>query len=65
MTNPFGPGFSFEPSDPSAPRRVHRGGSFLSAIDTVRQDYSPGARNRGDPASAACHIGFRCVRTPE
>jgi formylglycine-generating enzyme required for sulfatase activity len=64
-TNPFGPGFSFEPSDPTAPRRVYRGGSFLSAIDTVRQDYSPGARSRGDPASASCNLGFRCVRSPD
>jgi formylglycine-generating enzyme len=61
--NPFGPSFSYEPNDPTAPRRVQRGGSFLCAIDTLRQEFLPGARGRGDPMSAACHLGFRCVRS--
>ena len=61
---PAGPVASLEPSDPTAPRRVQRGGSFLSPVDSSRRDFGPGERSRGDPNSAASHLGFRCVKSP-
>jgi formylglycine-generating enzyme len=63
--NPFGPMSSYEPNDPASPRRVQRGGSYLCAVDTLRQGFPVGARGRGEPSSAACHLGFRCVRSPD
>jgi formylglycine-generating enzyme required for sulfatase activity len=62
--NPGGPATSYEPNDPTAPRRVQRGGSYLCVAGGSRPGYRPGVRCRGDPMSAACHIGFRCVRSP-
>ena len=62
--NPVGPPGSFEPSDPAAPRRVQRGGSFLSLANSPHPDFAAGARSRGDPNAAACHLGFRCVKSP-
>jgi formylglycine-generating enzyme required for sulfatase activity len=59
--NPQGPAKSFNPTEPDAPARVQRGGSFLCS-DNYCTRYLPGARGRGEPRSAASHIGFRCVR---
>jgi formylglycine-generating enzyme required for sulfatase activity len=60
--NPQGPLASFDPSEPDLYKRVQRGGSFLCA-DEYCMRYVPGARGKGEPSSAANHIGFRCVRT--
>jgi formylglycine-generating enzyme required for sulfatase activity len=60
--NPEGPGSSFDPQEPTLPKRVQRGGSYMcSDLYCVR--YRPGARGKGEPGSAAGHIGFRCVRS--
>jgi sulfatase modifying factor 1 len=65
--NPKGPQSSFDPEQADVPahlqlpKRVQRGGSFLCA-DNYCQRYLPGARGKGEPTSAANHIGFRCVR---
>jgi formylglycine-generating enzyme required for sulfatase activity len=60
--NPEGPASSFDPNEPGLPKRVQRGGSFLcSDLYCIR--YRPGARGKGEPNSAASHIGFRCVRS--
>jgi formylglycine-generating enzyme len=59
--NPKGPASSFDPLEPTVPKRVQRGGSFLcSDLYCVR--YLPGARGKGAPDSAASHVGFRCVQ---
>ncbi|HEU5118605.1 MAG TPA: formylglycine-generating enzyme family protein [Isosphaeraceae bacterium] len=59
--NPKGPSSSFDPNEPNLPKRVQRGGSYLcSDLYCVR--YLPGARGKGEPSSAAPHIGFRCVK---
>jgi sulfatase modifying factor 1 len=59
--NPGGPTSGFDPTEPSVPKRVQRGGSFL-CTDEYCASYRPGARGRGAPDSSANHIGFRLVR---
>lgn len=59
--NPKGPDFGFDLREQGVPKRVQRGGSFLCA-DNYCMRYLPGARGKGEPTSAASHIGFRCVK---
>jgi formylglycine-generating enzyme required for sulfatase activity len=58
--NPKGPASSFDPLEPTMAKRVQRGGSFL-CCDNYCKRYLPGARGKGEPSSAANHIGFRYV----
>jgi formylglycine-generating enzyme required for sulfatase activity len=58
--NPQGPA---NPVAKEEPRRVQRGGSFL-CCDNYCSRYLAGARGKGEPSSAASHIGFRCVLSP-
>jgi formylglycine-generating enzyme required for sulfatase activity len=62
--NPTGPRDSFDPAEPGAAKRVQRGGSFL-CTDQYCTRYWTGSRGKGEPDSAACHVGFRCVRSPD
>jgi formylglycine-generating enzyme required for sulfatase activity len=59
--NPLGPEDSFDPQEPGVAKRVQRGGSFMCS-DLYCTRYVPGARGKGEPESAAGHIGFRCVK---
>ncbi len=59
--NPPGPPDSFDPQEPGVPKRVQRGGSFLCS-DQYCSRYMVGSRGKGEPSSAADHIGFRCVQ---
>jgi formylglycine-generating enzyme required for sulfatase activity len=59
--NPRGPSDGFDPAEPGVPKRVQRGGSFLCSSQFCAR-YLVGSRGRGEPASAAGHLGFRCVR---
>jgi formylglycine-generating enzyme required for sulfatase activity len=61
---PQGPAVSCDPHEPGVPKRVQRGGSFL-CCDNYCMRYVPGARGKGEPTSAASHVGFRCVRSAE
>jgi formylglycine-generating enzyme len=61
--NPPGPIESFDPNEPGQPKRVQRGGSFL-CCESYCVRYLAGARGKGEPNSAANHIGFRCVSDP-
>ena len=61
--NPRGPDDSFDPLEPGIPKRVQRGGSFL-CTDQYCTRYMVGSRGKGDPRSAASHIGFRCAKSP-
>jgi sulfatase modifying factor 1 len=61
--NPQGPDASFDPSEPNARKRVHRGGSFL-CTDEYCSRYMVGTRGKGEVDTATNHLGFRCVKTP-
>ena len=60
--NPQGPTQqdSFDPYEPGVAKRVQRGGSFLCS-DHYCSRYRLGSRGKGEPVSAALHIGFRCA----
>lgn len=59
--NPQGPADSFDPSEPSVNKRVHKGGSFL-CTDQYCARYISGGRGKGDPDTGTNHVGFRLVR---
>lgn len=62
--NPQGPESttSYDPNEPDILKKVQRGGSFMcSDLYCIR--YLPGGRGKGEPNSAAMHLGFRCVRS--
>jgi len=58
--NPGGPAESYDPSDPYAPKRVVKGGSFLCNPDYC-ESYRPSARRGTPPDTGSSHTGFRCV----
>lgn len=62
--NPQGPAASFDPSEPGAKKRVHRGGSFL-CTDQYCSRYMVGTRGKGETSTGTNHLGFRCVKEPE
>ena len=62
--NPPGPTDSNDPDEPGVPKRVARGGSYLSS-ETNGAGYRPSARKKAPPDYAACDLGFRCARSTE
>jgi len=62
--NPQGPEIGFDPAEPTQPKRVHRGGSFL-CTDQYCTRYMVGTRGKGEVSTASNHLGFRCVRVPQ
>jgi len=62
--NPAGPADSFDPDEPSAPKRVMRGGSFLCNA-AYCASYRVAARMKSSPDTSTDHVGFRCVTTGE
>lgn len=63
LVDPSGPDRSLDPREPTVPKRVTRGGSFL-CNDTYCSAYRPSARQGTATDSGASHTGFRCVLTP-
>lgn len=63
VRNPTGPSSSFDPAEPGAAKRVHRGGSYLCVEDYCAR-YMAGTRGKGEVDSATDHLGFRCVKSP-
>jgi sulfatase modifying factor 1 len=61
--NPQGPDASYDPSEPTARKRVQRGGSFL-CTDQYCSRYRVGTRGKGEVSSGANHLGFRCIELP-
>lgn len=60
--DPRGPGTSFDPDEPQAQKRVHRGGSFL-CTDQYCSRYMVGSRGKGEVSTGTNHLGFRLVRS--
>jgi formylglycine-generating enzyme required for sulfatase activity len=61
--NPTGPLTSFDPNEPFASKRVHRGGSFL-CHKSYCKGYRITARMKTCPDTSLNHLGFRCATTP-
>lgn len=59
--NPQGPAQSYDPQEPTVPKRVQRGGSFL-CHDSYCSSYRASARMKSSPDTGLSHAGFRCVR---
>jgi formylglycine-generating enzyme len=62
--NPQGPDSSYDPHEPTVPKRVHRGGSYL-CHESYCSGYRPSARMKASPDTSLSHTGFRCVMTPD
>lgn len=61
--DPTGPTSSYDPLEPTIPKRVQRGGSFMCS-DNYCIGYRVAARMKGDAQSGSFHLGFRAVLTP-
>ncbi len=61
-TDPPGPAEGLDPDEPAVPKRVARGGSFLSS-ETNGAGYRTSARRKVAPAFASSELGFRCARS--
>jgi formylglycine-generating enzyme required for sulfatase activity len=60
--SPQGPDSPYDPDEPAARKRVHRGGSFL-CTDQYCSRYMIGTRGKGEISTGTNHLGFRCVRS--
>lgn len=61
LVNPQGPASSYDPEEPSVPKRVVRGGSFLCHASYCAS-YRVSARMKTSPDTGLEHTGFRCVK---
>ena len=59
--NPSGPSSSFDPEEPTVPKRSMRGGSFL-CNDDYCSGYRVARRMKSSPDTGLEHTGFRCVK---
>jgi formylglycine-generating enzyme len=59
--DPPGPAESLDPAEPGVPKRVARGGSFLSS-ETNGAGYRPSARRKEVLTFSSSDLGFRCAR---
>ncbi len=64
IQNPRGPQYSFDPQEPTIPKKVMRGGSFL-CNDSYCSGYRVARRMKSSPDSGFNHTGFRCVKDIE
>ncbi|MGQ7947293.1 formylglycine-generating enzyme family protein [Flavobacterium sp. WC2509] len=58
--NPKGPSKSYDPMEPTTPKKVVRGGSFLCNASYCK-GYRVTARMKSSPDTGLEHTGFRCV----
>jgi formylglycine-generating enzyme required for sulfatase activity len=59
--NPIGPEDSFDPQEPTVPKKTLRGGSFL-CNDSYCSGYRVASRMKVSMDTGLQHTGFRCVR---
>jgi formylglycine-generating enzyme required for sulfatase activity len=59
--NPQGPTEAHDPEEPTVPKRVIRGGSYLCS-DAYCRGYRPSARMKASADTGLSHTGFRCVK---
>lgn len=60
-TNPRGPASGYDPMEPTIPKKVVRGGSFL-CHSSYCKGYRVSARMKTSPDTGLEHTGFRCVK---
>lgn len=60
VKNPQGPDNSYDPDEPTVPKRSQKGGSFL-CHDSYCSSYRVSARMKSSPDTGLSHTGFRCV----
>jgi sulfatase modifying factor 1 len=60
LSNPKGPTKSYDPMEPTVPKKVVRGGSFLCNASYCK-GYRVTARMKSSPDTSLEHTGFRCV----
>lgn len=58
--NPQGPASSYDPMEPTVPKKVVRGGSFL-CNPSYCKGYRVTSRMKSSPDTSLEHTGFRCV----
>lgn len=61
IVDPQGPTKSYDPEEPTASKRVTRGGSFL-CNEAYCSGYRCARRMKSTPDSGLEHLGFRCVQ---
>jgi len=61
VIDPQGPTHSYDPEEPTMPKKVLRGGSFL-CNETYCSGYRVAARMKTSPDTSMEHEGFRCVQ---
>jgi formylglycine-generating enzyme required for sulfatase activity len=59
--NPKGPASSYDPMEPTIPKKVVRGGSFMCHASYCK-GYRVSARMKTSPDTGLEHTGFRCVK---
>lgn len=61
QVNPRGPASGYDPMEPTIPKKVVRGGSFL-CHSSYCKGYRVSARMKTSPDTGLEHTGFRCVK---
>lgn len=61
LRNPQGPEESYDPDEPTSPKKVVRGGSFL-CHESYCAGYRVSSRMRSSPDTGLLHTGFRTVK---
>jgi formylglycine-generating enzyme required for sulfatase activity len=60
VVNPTGPASSYDPQEPTVPKKVVKGGSFLCNVSYC-EGYRVSAKMKSSPDTGLEHTGFRCV----